>query len=379
MLNVPLQGVRVLDLTRWMPGPYASLTLADLGAEVIKIEEPRRGDPMRHLPSSSANGRNALFNLLNRDKKSVTLNFKAVDGKAIFLDLARGADVLLEGFRPGVMRRLGLEYEALGAENQRLIYASISGYGQTGPYSRRAGHDLGYLAVAGLLGLTGAQGGYPVVPGVPVADLFVALWTALGVLAALLDREHSGRGRYLDISLLDSITALMAFPLAEWWTGAAVPRRGEMLLTGKQACYNVYETADGAYMTLAALEPHFWSTFCEAVGHPQWVPRQYDPDQAGLRAEVAALFYTQPRAYWEAFFAEVDCCCEPVLALDEAFAHPQVLHRGLLSVDRLATPLAPGDVATAPAPLLGEHTAEILAELGYSAPQVKGLKEKGVV
>jgi crotonobetainyl-CoA:carnitine CoA-transferase CaiB-like acyl-CoA transferase len=243
----------------------------------------------------------------------------------------------------------------------------------------RAGHDLGYLAVAGLLGLTGCQDGPPVVPGVPVADLFAALWTTLGVLVALLERERSGRGRYLDISLLDSITALMALPLAEWWTGGAVPRRGEMLLSGKQASYNIYETADGAYMTLAALEPHFWSTFCEAIGRPEWLPRQNDPDQAGLTAEVAALFRAQPRAYWQALFAEVDCCCEPVLVLDEAFAHPQVLHRGLLSAGRLATPLSPGDVAMAPAPRLGEHTSEILAELGFSTAQVKGLDERGVV
>ncbi len=379
MPHRPLQDVQILDLTRWMPGPYASLVLADLGATVLKVEEPRYGDPMRHLLPSDDSEQNAFFELLNRDKQSLTLNLKSSEGKAIFCDLVRGADVVLEGFRPGVMQRLGLDYASLAAVNPSLIYASISGYGQDGPYRPRVGHDLGYLAVAGLLGLTGLQDGPPVVPGIPVADLFAALWTALGVVSALMERERTGRGRYLDMSLLDSVSALLALPLAEWWTAGRLPQRGNMLLSGRQACYNIYQTADGGYMALAALESHFWQAFCEAVERPDWQPRQYHEVQAGLVDEVTALFRSQPRAHWEALFAEFDCCCEPVLDLDEAFDHPQVAHRGLLRGRWLATPLASADTSFSPAPELGEHTTELLAQLGYTAAETERLRQKGVV
>lgn len=245
MPHRPLQDVQILDLTRWMPGPYASLVLADLGATVLKVEEPHYGDPMRHLLPSDDTRQNAFFELLNRDKKSLTLNLKSPEGRAIFSDLVRGAGVVLEGFRPGVMQRLGLDYASLAKVNPSLIYASISGYGQDGPYRSRAGHDLGYLAVAGLLGLTGLRDGPPIVPGIPVADLFAALWTALGVVAALVEREQTGRGRHLDMALLDSVSALLALPLAEWWIAGCRPQRGNMLLSGRQACYNIYRAADG--------------------------------------------------------------------------------------------------------------------------------------
>jgi alpha-methylacyl-CoA racemase len=379
MTDLPLQGVRVLDLTRLAPGPYASLALADMGAQVIKVEEPQRGDPMRYLLPPGMDGRGVLFDLLNRNKKSITLNLRAPQGTVILLELARSADVLMEGFRPGVMKRLGLEHEALLAINPGLVYVSLSGYGQTGPYRLRAGHDLNYLAIGGLLAITGSRDGPPAVPGVPVADLVCGLWAALGVTAALLGRERTGRGQYLDLSLLDSVTALLAMPLADWLVTGSAPQRGKMPLSGKQACYRVYETEDSEYMALGALEPRFWRAFCTAVGREDWPSRQHDADQAALIAEVAALFRTQPRAYWTELLAAHDCCCEPVLGLDEAFAHPQVLHRGLLHDAQLAMPLARGGVPRVPAPELGEHTAEILAELGYTADDVERLRQRGVV
>jgi crotonobetainyl-CoA:carnitine CoA-transferase CaiB-like acyl-CoA transferase len=379
MLDLTLQGVRVLDLTRLAPGPFASLALADLGAEIIKIEQPSRGDPLRSSLVSGTDGRNVLFDLLNRNKKSLTLNLKTHEGTAIMLELARGADVFLEGFRPGVMKRLDLDHAALSAVNQGLIYMSISGYGETGPYLSRAGHDANYLALGALLAITGAPDGPPVLPGVPVADLVSGLWAALGVLAALLGRERTGRGQYLDLSMLDSVVALLAAPLADWLATGRVPRRGKMPLSGKRACYNVYETADGEYMALGALELHFWQAFCVAVGRQDWLERQNDVDQVSLTAELAALFRTQPRAHWTALFAEHDCCCEPVLSLDEAFAHDQVVHRGLLRDGRLATPLARHGVPLVSAPELGEHTAEILAELGYTREDVEDLRQRGVV
>nr|MBC7246015.1 CoA transferase [Chloroflexota bacterium] len=378
-MEQPLQGIRILDLTRLAPGPYASSALANLGAEVIKIERPRFGDPLRYVSRFGVDGGAAMFELLNRNKKSMTLNLRAPEGRGILQELAQRADVLLEGFRPGVMKRLGLDYETLAAVNPRLIYASLSGYGQRGPYHLRAGHDLDYIALGGLLALTGTKDGPPVIPGVPIADLVGGLWMAFGVVAALLGREHSGRGQYLDIAMLDSIVALLAIPLAEWLTTGHVPQRGQTWLTGKLACYHVYETADGGYMALGALEPEFWQAFCRAVGRLEWQARQYDADQASLIAEVAALFRTQSRAYWTNLFATHDCCCEPVLSLDEVFAHPQTVHRQLWHDGNLAMPLDGRETPQSPAPVLGQHTSEILAELGYTATDMERLRQKGVI
>lgn len=378
-MEQPLQGIRILDLTRLAPGPYASLALANLGAEVIKIERPHFGDPLRYLARFGIDGGAIIFELLNRNKKSITLNLRAPKGKSILQELVRRSDVLLEGFRPGVMKRLGLDYETLAAVNPLLIYASLSGYGQTGPHHLRAGHDLNYIALGGLLALTGAKDGPPVIPGVPIADLVGGLWMALGVAVALFGRAHSGRGQYLDIAMLDSIIALLAIPLADWLTTGHIPPRGQTWLTGKLACYHIYETADGGYMALGALEPEFWQAFCRAVGRPDWQARQYDADQESLIAEVAALFRTQSRMHWTYLFAAYDCCCEPVLSLDEVFAHPQIVHRRLWHNGELAMPLGGWETSHSPAPALGQHTSEILAELGYTATDIEYLRKKRVI
>jgi crotonobetainyl-CoA:carnitine CoA-transferase CaiB-like acyl-CoA transferase len=399
--GLALFGTRVLDLTRLAPGPFASLVLADLGAEVIKVEEPNRGDWLRYpIPSRRdgvpvaaeprpkagemeyrEDGHRAaqVFELLNRNKKSVTLNLKTAEGKAILQQLVRAADVLLEGFRAGTMRRMGLDYESLRTINPCLVYASLSGYGQSGPYRRRACHDLNCLALAGLLDLSGPEDGAPAMSALPWVDMVAGLWTALGIVAALLARQRSGLGQYLDISMLDSVAALMHVPMSDWLAAGVPPQRGRTFLSGELACYNVYETADGRYMTLGALEPQFWEDFCTAVGREDWVPRHRSRDQASLRAAVAGLFRTQPQAYWTSLFAARDCCCEPVLALDEAFAHPQAVQRGLLREGWLATPLASSGVEFAPAPQLGEQTAQILAELGYTLEDVQRLRQNGVV
>jgi len=379
MSHLSLKGVCVLDLTRLLPGPYASWVLANLGATVIKIEQPRTGDPLRHLPAFSVDGKSALFDLVNRGKKSMALNLKHAKGRAVLLKLARSADVLLEGFRPGVMKRLGLDYQALKSINPGLVYASLSGYGQTGPYAHRAGHDLNYIALGGLLGITGPQDGPPAVPGVPIADLVGGLWMALGVLAALLERKRTGDGQYLDISMLDGVASLLLIPLADWLTSGHVPQQGKTLLSGRQACYNVYETADGEYVTLAALEQKFWHIFCIAVEREDWLQRQNDVDQPSLIAELADLFHAQPRSHWTALFAEHDCCCEPVLDLDKVFSHPQAVHRALLHEEQLATPLGPRGIVHTPAPQLGEHTLELLTQLGYAMEEVDRLRQSGVI
>ena len=379
MTHLSLKEVRVLDLTRLLPGPYASLALADLGATVIKIEQPGKGDPLRHLLTTVADGPSMLFDLVNRGKRSMTLNLKDSKGRAILLDLARDADVMLEGFRPGVVKRLGLEYETLQEINPRLVYASLSGYGQTGPYASRAGHDLNYIGLGGLLDITGNHDGPPPIPGVPIADLVGGLWMVVAVTAALLERKRTGKGQYLDISMLDCVASLMPVPLADWLASGQVPQRGDTLLGGREACYNVYETSDGQHVTVAALERKFWSAFCAAVGREDWTERQNDADQAGLIAELAELFRSHPRSYWTEFFAQHDCCCEPVLSLDEVFAHPQAAHRGLLHEDQLALPLGGRRTARTPAPQLGEHTAELLAQLGYAMDDVADLRDSGVI
>jgi len=379
MSMLPLQGTRVLDLTRHLPGPYCSLALAELGAEVIKVEQPQQGDPLRHMPWLGDRASEVLFGLVNRGKKSIALNLKASQGREVFLRLVQTADVLMEGFRPGVMKRLALDYAPLAAANPGLIYASLSGYGQTGPYQMRAGHDLNYMALGGLLGVTGTPDGTLAIPGIPVADLASALWAALGISAALFGRQRAGRGQYLDISIMESVTSLMVLPVMQWLGSGRMPQRGKLPLTGAQACYNAYRTADAGYMTLGALEPQFWRAFCLAVNREDWVARQGEEDQSALIAEVAGLFAAQPRAHWADLFARHDCCCEPVLALDEAFSHPQAMERGLLHEGQLSLPLGRHGVPHARAPELGEHTAELLGELGYTSEDLESLRQQGVL
>ena len=387
LLRQPLLGMRVLDLTRLAPGPFASLVLADLGAEVIKVEEPTYGDPVRHLMTFTPGGRVApdagsrpvLFELLNRDKKSITVNLKTIQGRVILMQLVSGADVLMEGFRPGVMGRLGLDCDTVQEANPCLVYVSLSGYGQEGPYRDRACHDLSCLALCGYLDVTGTPGQRPALSAVPLADMAAGMWAALAVTSALLGREHTGRGCYLDISMLDSVASLMAIPLAEMVATGASPQRGNTWLSGKLACYNLYETADGAYMSLAALEPQFWQAFCAAVGREDWWPRHLDADQAGLIQEVGALFRMQTQSHWVGLFEARDCCCEPVLALNEALDHPQARTRGLWSEGQLRTPVSMPEAQHEAAPKLGEDTAQVLAELGYSLEDVERLRREQVV
>ncbi len=379
MIDMSLCGVRVLDLSRLAPGPFASQVMAELGADVVKVEEPGRGDPLRAMSLVSADGTQPLFSMLNRNKRSITLNLKTAEGRSIGEKLAAKADVLLEGFRPGVMERLGLGYDRLCEFNPGLVYVSISGYGHTGPYASRAGHDVNYAALGGLTSLTGGADGPPGMSGVPIADMVSGLWAVLGTLAALWQRARSGQGQHVDLGMLDSVLSLLAMPLGERLARNRSPAWRETLLTGGRAYYNVYATSDGGHMALGAVEPAFWQAFCEAVGHPEWIVRHADPDHTGLVAEVAALFQGQPRAHWMELFAAHDCCCEPVLDLDELLMHPQVLSRGLVRGGYLASPLARSPLPPDTAPALGEHTAEILATVGYDDEDCQRLSERGVI
>ncbi|MBC7227103.1 MAG: CoA transferase [Thermoflexales bacterium] len=383
---MPLSSLRVLDLSRLLPGPYCSLILADFGAEVIRVEPPGGGDWTRYVPPLAPDGQSVLFHAVNRGKKSLTLNLKAEEGRAVFLRLVGTADVLLESFRPGVMERLGLGYDRLAQENPRLVYCALSGYGPEGPYRERAGHDLNYIGLAGLLDLTGPFGGPPVVPGAPVADLAGALWAAVGILLALLDRERTGRGGRVDASLLGGALSLLPIAVSHLQGGSPMAR-GASTLTGGVVCYNVYPTADGSYMTLSALEPEFWAAFCRAVGREDWLDQQFAPAVPGSSVweEMCALFHTRTRAEWAEALAGVDACCEPVYSLAEALDSPPVRALGMLPPvggAGLLPPLAFSDVpapALSPAPAPGEHTAAILAELGYDPDTVARWQSAGVI
>jgi crotonobetainyl-CoA:carnitine CoA-transferase CaiB-like acyl-CoA transferase len=376
--------MRVLDLSRLFPGPYCSRILSDFGAEVIKVERPGGGDWARHVPPlDSESGDSLLFRALNRNKKSLTLNLKSDEGRTVFVRLVATADVLLESFRPGVMDRLSLGYETLSQINPRLIYCSLSGYGAQGPYRLRAGHDLNYVGLAGLLDLTGPREGPPSIPGAPVADLAGALWAAVGILRALWERERTGRGQQVDASLLGG--ALACLPLAVTRSSGGQPMaRGASDLTGGLVCYNVYRAGDGGYMTLSALEPVFWGAFCQAVGREDLIDQQFAPAIPGESTydELCALFETRSRQEWVEALAEVDGCCEPVYSVGEALAAAPLRALDLVTDDGVLPPVRLSALpahAPKPAPGLGQHTAELLAELGYGRAEIETLEQLGVI
>jgi len=376
--------MRVIDLSRLLPGPYCSRLLADYGFEVIKVERPGGDDATRYLPPlDAASGLGLIYRALNRAKKNMTIDLKTAEGQGIFLRLVETADVLLESFRPGVMARLGLGYEHLAAANPRLVYCSLTGYGPEGSHSQRAGHDLNYLALAGFLDLTGPRNGPPAIPAAPVADLTGALWAATGILLALVDRERTGEGQQVAASLLGG--ALACLPLAvAGHAGGQLMQRGGNDLTGGQVCYGIYGTRDGSYVTLAALEPQFWAAFCQAVEREDLLSLQSAPAIPGEHAyeELCALFQSRSRSEWLQLLEGVDACCEPVYTLGEALASEPVQALRMIAPDGLLPPVRlsgrenPQVLAV---PTLGQHTTALLGELGYDLVEVERFRELGVV
>jgi crotonobetainyl-CoA:carnitine CoA-transferase CaiB-like acyl-CoA transferase len=387
---LPLHGLRVLDLTRLLPGPFATLVLADLGADVVKIEDPQGGDYLRWTPPL-AGEQSGAFHALNRNKRSVALDLRHPDGAAALRRLARWADAVVESFRPGVLDRLGLGYDALRAENPRVVLCSITGYGQDGPYAARAGHDLDYCAIAGVLALNGPPE-RPLPLGVQVADVAGGAWpAAVGVLAALRRRDATGEGAHVDVSMTEGALALLAMPLGMAAARGAPLARGREPLTGGGASYDVYRTLDGRFVALGALEPKFFAAFCAAAGRPELAARQLVGGGAGPRAELEELFAGRTRAEWEAFAAAHDVCLAPVLEGEEPRADPQLAARGAFvevetpwegrAMPGVATPVRLRNVEAPrrPAPQLGEHGAEVLREAGFSPEEIEALRRGGVL
>jgi crotonobetainyl-CoA:carnitine CoA-transferase CaiB-like acyl-CoA transferase len=333
-----LDDVLILDLTRLLPGAFCSLLLADLGADVIKVEQPGIGDPTRLLPEA--------FVALNRNKRSVALDLKDDRDREAFLRLVQRADVVLESFRPGVADRLGVGDEALRAVNPRIVHCALSGWGQDGPLAGRAGHDLGYLARAGVLALNGEADGPPVPPAGQIADLSGSFLGAIGVLAALHERGRSGEGQSVDVSLAHGAMAWLELLLAT----EERPRRGRVRLGGALACYAVYPCADG-WVALAALEPKFWEAFCRGAGREDLLPHAFAAPGTPERAAVAAVLAERTRAEWDAFGAEHDCCLEPVLEPEEAAASELASRLGGSPLRLSRTPPEP---LRRPAPALGQ-------------------------
>lgn len=389
----PLAGIKVLDLSRLLPGPYCSLMLGDLGADVLKVEDPEQGDYTRWW-GPRIHHQGAFFLMVNRNKKSMKLNLKTDLGKDIFLRLVRQHDVLLEGFRPGVMERLGLGFETLRKENPGLIYCAITGYGYTGPYRDRAGHDLNYLSLAGVLSTIGSKGGPPVIPGVQISDIGGgAMTAALAILAAYIARQKTGRGQFIDISMLDGSFSWLPVPLAKTLADGEDLVAGDSFLTGRYACYRVYETKDGRYMGLAALEPQFWEGFCKTVEREDIIEDQFSEGERRVDVidELSEIFKGKTRAEWVELFKTSDCCCEPVNSVSDALTDPQLLAREMIlevehptegRIKQAGIPMkfseTPGAITLAP-PGHGEHTKEVLQALGYAEEEIEKMGEQGVI
>lgn len=393
MSDLPLAGLRVLDLSRLLPGGYATLLLADLGADVLKVEEPGKGDYLRWMPPYASTGEGAMHLALNRGKRSMTLNLKVSQGRAVLTRLAKDADVLIESFRPGVMDRLGVGWEVLREENPRLVYAAISGYGADGPYADRAGHDLNYIGYAGALSFSGHPVTGPWQPGLQVGDLGGGgMLAVIAVLTALRVRDATGHGQFCDVSMTDGVMSWLTLTAGAFAATGVPPRLGAETLNGGLACYGVYRCSDGRHVTVGALEPQFFAALCRALGVEELLPWHLDPArQAELRSRLEAVFATRTRDEWLALLVPADCCVGPVNDLAEAYADPQVRARGMVAEQVLAdgTPFAqlgvvprlagtPGRVG-APAPALGADTDAVLAALGCAPDEVAELREAGAV
>lgn len=391
--NGPLQGIRILDLTRLYPGPLGTMMLADMGADVIKIEDMNSPDYMRYYPPY-IESESAGFIAVNRSKRSMALNFKTKEGIDVFFSLLKTADIVIEQFRPGVLDELGIGYEAAKILKQDIIYVSLTGYGQNGPYAMDAGHDINYIGYAGILSATGSPKTGPILPGPQIGDVAGgAYMSMIACLTALWTREKTGQGQRVDVAMLDAVLPLMTLQMAHYQATKTTVSPGELPLSGGLACYGVYPCADDKYIALGLLEVKFWKNFCEMAGHAEWMEKQMamgeEADQ--LRKELAAFFRTKNRDEWMIAAKNIDVCLTPVLDISEVETDPQIQARQMIyeqahpvcgKVRGIGVPLkfsATPPQPAWPSPALGEDTQSILEEIGYSQAEIEALQKAGIV
>lgn len=379
-MNSALEGIKVIDLSRLLPGPYCSSILANHGADVICVEDPRFESEPR-------------IDMLYWNKRHMVLNLKTKEGKEVFYALAKQADVVIEQFRPGVVKSLGIDYESLQKMNSRIIYCSITGYGQNGPYRNMAGHDVNCLALSGVLGLIGEKNGLPRIPGIQIADIAAGgMNAAIGILMAVIERERSGKGDYIDISMTDGVIGMLTVPMEFYFKSNKAPERSNTFVSHRYACYNVYETADGRYISIGALEPKFWKNLCDYFGVPQYSSYQFDDD----RREEITNFFRQAfkkrnRDEWMAELRDLDVCFAPILSLDEVVEDKHVLERKMIvkvkdkgnkEIPLIGLPIklsrTPGLYEREP-DKFGESTHHVLRELGYSEDEIKHFVKNKVI
>jgi crotonobetainyl-CoA:carnitine CoA-transferase CaiB-like acyl-CoA transferase len=402
-MTMPLEGITVLDLTRLAPGPYCTMILADLGADVIKIEEPgpptgRRAAQAGNLspipPSLSGMDRHAPHWALNRNKKTLGLNLKHDEARQIFYQLAERADVVIEEFRPGVAKRLGIDYDTLRQRNPRLIYCAVTGYGQSGPYKDLVGHDINYIAMAGCLGMIGAKGGAPVIPHNLIADFAGGgMHGAIGVLAALMARERTGRGQFVDIAMTDGVYSLLVSHLSTYFATGMVPHRGETLLDGGTHYYNIYQTKDGKWLSIGSIEPWFYANLCKALDREDLLPCEFveGEQREALKRTFSDIFKTKTRDEWFEILTRNDICVAKVYDLDETELDPHLWAREMIvEVDHpevgkvkqvgISVKLSetPGQIRFLAAPM-GTHTEEMLTALGHSPEKIAELRAAGAI
>jgi len=403
-----LEGIKILDLTRAGPGPFCTWILGDLGAEVVKIEAPpiagarQAGLGSGRSPIGEAGKGKSAYQALNRNKKCIGLDLRAEEGRLIFHQLAGKTDVIVEGFRPEVVKRLGIDYEVITKINPGIIYCAITGYGQDGPYRNLPGHDINYISLGGALNLIGSNDSQPIIPLNLLADYGGGGMNAvIGILSALIARNKTGKGQYVDISLTDSVISLLTSLISRYFQSDIVPKRGGTLLSGAYPYYSIYQTKDEKFITIGCIEPWLWENLCREIGKEEFIPFHFEDGHAlqppedkkwqEISSYLKQLFLTRTRDEWFELLSQKDIPVGKVYSLDEVFTDPQVLHRQMvIDVDHptegkikqvgIAIKLSdtPGNVRSPP-PILGEHTDEVLTRLGYNKQRINELRQKGTI